>query len=88
MKLSLFRFPASSRMFWAALCGVLFPLFCHAQDITTAVSPNIVTVGEPATYTITFHNSSAPQRLPPPPSMASRFGGPPTAPRCRPSTAA
>ncbi|MBQ9343966.1 MAG: BatD family protein [Kiritimatiellae bacterium] len=76
MKLSLFRFPASSRMFWAALCGVLFPLFCHAQDITTAVSPNIVTVGEPATYTITFHNSSAPQRLPPPALDGLQVRGP------------
>ena len=59
----------------AALLSAL-AVSARAQDITSAVSPNIVTVGEPATYTITFHNSSAPRQIAPPSIDGLQFRGP------------
>lgn len=64
-----------------ALCAMLalsaaLPFPARAQAITTSVSPNIITVGEPATYVITFHNSSAPHNLALPSVDGLQFRGP------------
>lgn len=52
----IFTFIRRSALFLAA---ALLPLAAQAQDITHGVAPNIVAVGEPATYTVTFHNANA-----------------------------
>lgn len=68
--------PGVRALVGAIVCLSALAVSALAQDITASVSPNIVTVGEPATYTITFHNSSAPRQISPPSVDGLQFRGP------------
>lgn len=57
------------------VAAALLPLAAQAQDITHGVAPNIVSVGESATYTVTFHNANAAD-FSLPPIDGLQFSGP------------